>query len=110
MYDHQQNFNINARNVKLDSMVFTDSLKMLTGEGISWEKAHVEINLLQPGKKANDPLMILFNKIQGNNTQLYINNAKSSLSVFLHTLSIASIRSEERRVGKECRSWWSPYD
>src|SRR5438445_13821316 len=22
----------------------------------------------------------------------------------------ASSRSEERRVGKECRSWWSPYD
>src|SRR5690348_17566336 len=21
-----------------------------------------------------------------------------------------SSRSEERRVGKECRSWWSPYD
>src|SRR5437899_6280068 len=20
------------------------------------------------------------------------------------------MRSEERRVGKECRSWWSPYD
>src|SRR6186713_3158902 len=68
MYDHQQNFNINARNVKLDSLVFTDSLKMLSGEGISWEKAHVEINLLQqPGKKADDPMIILFNKIQGNN-------------------------------------------
>ena len=20
-----------------------------------------------------------------------------------------NVRSEERRVGKECRSWWSPY-
>ena len=96
IYDHQQNFNINARNVKLDSLVFTDSLNMLTGQGISWEKAHVEINLLQPGKKANDPLTILFNKIQGNNTQLYINNAKSSLSVFLNTLSIASIDKKEK--------------
>lgn len=96
IYDHQQNFNINARNVKLDSLVFTDSLKMLTGEGISWEKAHIEINLLQPAKKADDPFIILFNKIQGNNTQLYINNAKSSLSVFLHTLSIASIDKKEK--------------
>ena len=25
------------------------------------------------------------------------------------TSSISSIRSEERRVGKECRSRWSPY-
>jgi hypothetical protein len=55
IYDHQQNFNINARNVKLDSLVYTDSLKMLTGQGISWEKAHVEINLLQPEKKPMIP-------------------------------------------------------
>jgi hypothetical protein len=96
IYDHQQNFNINARNVKLDSLVYADSLKMLTGEGISWEKARVEINLLQPGKKANDPLTILFNKIQGNNTQLYFNNTKSSLSVFLNSLSIASIDKKEK--------------
>ena len=26
-----------------------------------------------------------------------------------HTLSTPAIRSEERRVGKECRSRWSPY-
>src|SRR5260370_8050314 len=26
-----------------------------------------------------------------------------------HTLSINYMRSEERRVGKECRSRWSPY-
>jgi hypothetical protein len=38
VYDHQQSFNINARNVKLDSLVYTDSLKMLTGQGISWTK------------------------------------------------------------------------
>src|SRR5256885_8363930 len=27
----------------------------------------------------------------------------------LRRLLEASERSEERRVGKECRSWWSPY-
>ena len=27
----------------------------------------------------------------------------------IHCLYIASDRSEERRVGKECRSRWSPY-
>ncbi len=115
MYDHQQNFNINARNVKLDSLVYTDSLKMLTGQGISWEKAHVEINLLQPGKKGDDPLTILFNKIQGNNTQLYINNAKSSLSVFLNSLSIASVDKKEKLKinglktdGKDLY-WFGPY-
>src|SRR5688572_32239517 len=28
---------------------------------------------------------------------------------FAHAYSILSVRSEERRVGKECRSRWSPY-
>ena len=27
----------------------------------------------------------------------------------LHTLRVPCSRSEERRVGKECRSRWSPY-
>ena len=96
IYDHQQTFNVNARNVKLDSLVYIESLKTLNGEGISWEKAHIEINRLQAGKKANDPLMLLFKKIQGNNTQLYFNNAKSSLSVFLNALSIESIDKKEK--------------
>src|SRR6187401_1136938 len=96
IYDHQQTFNVNARNVKLDSLVFTDSLKMLTGEGISWKKADIEVNLLQPGKKANASLTVLFKKIQGTNTQLYFNNSKSSLSVFLNSLSIASIDKKEK--------------
>src|SRR6186713_1096112 len=43
IYDRQQDFNVNARNVKLDSLVFTDSLNMLTGQGISWTKADIEI-------------------------------------------------------------------
>ncbi len=96
IYDRQQDFNVNATNVKLDSLVFTDSLKILTGQGISWTKADIEINLLQPGKKTNDPLTVSFNKIQGTNTQLYINNTKSSLSVFLNTLSIASVDKKEK--------------
>src|SRR2546429_9982550 len=33
----------------------------------------------------------------------------SSLSPLLLTRATASERSEERRVGKECRSRWSPY-
>src|SRR5579862_10070652 len=30
-------------------------------------------------------------------------------SIALHLLMLVSLRSEERRVGKECRSRWSPY-
>jgi len=115
VYDHQQSFNINARNVKLDSLVYTDSLKMLTGQGISWTKADIEINLLQPGKKANDPLTVLFNNIQGTNTQLYFNNAKSSLSVFLNTLSAGSIDKKEKLKVNALKTdgkdlyWFGPY-
>jgi len=115
VYDHQQSFNINARNVKLDSLVYTDSLKMLTGQGISWTKADIEINLLQPGKKTNDPLIVLFNNIQGTNTQLYFNNAKSSLSVFLNTLSAGSIDKKEKLKVNALKTdgkdlyWFGPY-
>ena len=96
VYDHQQTFNVNARNVKLDSLVYTDSSKMLNGEGISWKKADIEINLLSAGKEANESLTVLFKKIQGNNTQLYFNTAKSSGSVFLNALSIGSIEKKEK--------------
>src|SRR6478752_4661000 len=115
VYDKQQNFNIAATNVKLDSLVYTDSLKIITGQGISWEKAHIELNLLQPGKKANDPMTVLFNNIQGTNTQLYVNNANSSLSVFLNTLSASSIDKKEKLKisalktdGKDLY-WFGPY-
>jgi len=96
IYDHQQTFSVNARSVKLDSLVYTDSLKTLNGEGISWKKADIEINLLQKGNKANGSLTALFKKIQGTNTQFYFNNAKSSVSVFLNSLSIASIDKKEK--------------
>ena len=31
------------------------------------------------------------------------------ISKMAESLDISSLRSEERRVGKECRSRWSPY-
>src|SRR2546430_6208100 len=39
-----------------------------------------------------------------------IDSAKShALVIYLYTRPETAIRSEERRVGKECRSRWSPY-
>ena len=35
--------------------------------------------------------------------------AKELNKVGIEVVQITSIRSEERRVGKECRSRWSPY-
>ena len=40
---------------------------------------------------------------------LSINGKKISKEVKDNTLLSDFIRSEERRVGKECRSRWSPY-
>ena len=39
---------------------------------------------------------------------LSVASVESELSVASEA-SVASVRSEERRVGKECRSRWSPY-
>jgi len=94
IYDHLQTFNITSKNIKLDSLVYTDSLKMITGEGISWQKADIEINVLGNEKKNKDALRFLFRKIQGNNTQLYLNNSQSSLSVFLNDLSLTSLEKK----------------
>ena len=40
---------------------------------------------------------------------LYGANASGKTNVLLALDFIRKIRSEERRVGKECRSRWSPY-
>ena len=114
-YDHLQTFNLTARDVTIDSLLFVDSINLLTGRGITWKKADIEINLLEPGKKANESLIVLFQKIQGTNTQLYFNNAKSSLSVFLNSLSIASVDKKEKLRIDRLNRWkrsilvWSTY-
>ena len=38
-----------------------------------------------------------------------VKNATSSAQVVLGADRVDQYRSEERRVGKECRSRWSPY-
>ena len=43
--------------------------------------------------------------ISGVGQSYYQNNVATTKS----TKSVNSTRSEERRVGKECRSRWSPY-
>ena len=92
IYNRDQTFNVNARNVKLDSLVYLDSVKMVWGEGISWQKADVEINVFKQGKgKNSDELDVILKRITGTNTQLYFNDAKNSLSVLLTDFAAASI-------------------
>lgn len=93
MYDHLQTFNVNLKDVKMDSLVFIDSSQMVWGEGIAWKKADVEINLLESKKRKSSPLLFQLKKIQGTNTQFYLNNEKNSVSVFLNDLSAVSLNT-----------------
>ena len=49
-------------------------------------------------------LPIFFDTVAG-----YTADSVSSMSTWGFATSLAMARSEERRVGKECRSRWSPY-
>src|ERR1022692_2696109 len=51
-------------------------------------------------------LLTSFSVIWSNN---YCHGNKGSVTSLVSSLSSAVLRSEERRVGKECRSRWSPY-
>ena len=50
---------------------------------------------------------------QSKNKRLNVLNGKTQINLFFEpstrTQSSFELRSEERRVGKECRSRWSPY-
>ena len=39
----------------------------------------------------------------------YVQAAPHAAAVEMHSVQQDNARSEERRVGKECRSRWSPY-
>ena len=42
-------------------------------------------------------------------SKMKINKETQALNDTLNKMDLIHIRSEERRVGKECRSRWSPY-
>ena len=52
-----------------------------------------------------------FSFLQGDIPVTYVNffHAKSGILRKLEWIFVLILRSEERRVGKECRSRWSPY-
>ena len=56
------------------------------------------------------PIQLLENRADIRQAEAVIKAAKLDLkSVKAQLLPNVTIRSEERRVGKECRSRWSPY-
>ena len=47
--------------------------------------------------------------ISGRNPETFWGGRSCQMCVVTHMKEIKLLRSEERRVGKECRSRWSPY-
>ena len=74
----------------------------ITGTGLD---ATFDVSLDSSGVGNNDPRLSLseLNSLRANSQQL------TDALVYNFTGDAALDRSEERRVGKECRSRWSPY-
>ena len=77
---------------------FDDKIK--TAVNNSSKVAENYVNQIRDSIEADISLMVLDINYQ---SALYFENPKQFLNV------LSSHRSEERRVGKECRSRWSPY-
>ena len=81
-------------------------LKLTTKEAVDYLKKEVKIH---------DNLEISYNRIFAEGEVLnmdfseYFGKTGFKMLISLDADSINRSRSEERRVGKECRSRWSPY-
>ena len=58
---------------------------------------------------SNDETRHYLSGIYIHQTEVDDKNYLTAVATDSHRMSISKIRSEERRVGKECRSRWSPY-
>src|SRR5256885_10868604 len=63
-------------------------------------------NIRSRNKRA---FLLPYSLIQWKPTVVKIKQADSTASNYVNNLAFERSRSEERRVGKECRSRWSPY-
>ena len=84
-------------------MTYDDAIKALSNDALKLVKNHQTIGL-GSGRAATafvKSLSLLVKK-----KKLIIKCVPTSLQI---KLEAEKVRSEERRVGKECRSRWSPY-
>ena len=68
-----------------------------------------ESDRMQSIEAANDASTLSEKVMQLKDIEDEIANAEESVKKLKEQAKIISQRSEERRVGKECRSRWSPY-
>ena len=92
------------------SKLCVDALKQLNDRRLFYFAEPAE-KLIKEGKKESE-----FDAYEGAPTELSaeklaVNNSAGMYSLInkRHPLYLDLCRSEERRVGKECRSRWSPY-
>ena len=74
------------------------------GERIAKARMYMNLNQRELAKKANIAEPTLSRYENG-----YREPKAGTISQIAEALGISADRSEERRVGKECRSRWSPY-
>ena len=73
------------------------------------EKSEREIKQTLPFTIATKRIKYLGTNLPKETKDLYAEKQKTELESFRSLSKTLSTRSEERRVGKECRSRWSPY-
>src|SRR3712207_9464116 len=94
-----------GRGIHLEFLCFGNLGGKFGVEGVdSFHHQHVVIGQLQVlvAQLTATRLEVIFG-------QLHLLSSEKSLELFVNELQVEGIRSEERRVGKECRSRWSPY-
>lgn len=92
IYDHLQSFNVIAGDVLIDTADFSQTDKSVFARGISWEKAIIEINLLEKTKvDPKEKFNFMLQNLAVNNTQVYLNSSSNALSVFLNSLSTPAL-------------------
>jgi hypothetical protein len=97
IYDRQQRINLIAKNVKADSLLFSDSASSIHAAALNWQQAQIEINRLAKTENLETrPLIISVKNINGANTQLDYNSASTTLSAFLITVSADSVEKLEK--------------
>ena len=79
-----------ALNLNVDYGNLAESLKLVLSDAEKKEKEYIKNNQLEKDKLKNFEIIIKEKASKSNKLEDYL-------------------RSEERRVGKECRSRWSPY-
>ena len=86
----------------------TDIKKHENGGAKSWIKTHLSDIIPVLGLIL---VLVFFHAVSGGKvfTKTNFNTLNFEAGKTTLQLSISTTRSEERRVGKECRSRWSPY-